>query len=411
MKTLQYSLILFMLLSLVACSTPNQLDESTQPATQIQATQESATASPLPPTATVTVAATVTPAAQDLDVVEGVKNSDLFPLAKPGAYFPGKQNLKIPKPESLGGGELNITMWYPAKKPTDYKGTVAKDAEADRAGAPYPLLLTSTVVGNEYAAHLVSYGFVVAGVDNQGPSELFGNWVIDYPNEYLLMLNHFADNPPDALEGLIDTDHTGALGYSFSGHNNLFIGGGRIDPEYFLTKCAEEPDPGSSANEKLINESTQYYFCAIVPTWNEFTAHASTIATENGLWQPLTDERIRAVVIGAPDRPWLFGDKGLAAIDKPSLMVCGTEDYRETDYIKSCAYTFENLGTQDKNLITFIDRGHMLVTDPETKPILNHFFTAFFGTHLQGKEEYRDDYNQEFLNQFSDLYWGVYEKP
>jgi hypothetical protein len=40
---------------------------------------------------------------------------------------------------------------------------------------------------------------------------------------------------------------------------------------------------------------------------------------------------------------------------------------------------------------------------------MNHFATAFFGYHLQGKSEYRDYFSEEFVSQFDDLAWGLYE--
>jgi hypothetical protein len=40
---------------------------------------------------------------------------------------------------------------------------------------------------------------------------------------------------------------------------------------------------------------------------------------------------------------------------------------------------------------------------------LHHFATAFFGTYLQGKSEYRQLFSGEFVSQFDDLAWGVYQ--
>ena len=51
----------------------------------------------------------------------------------------------------------------------------------------------------------------------------------------------------------------------------------------------------------------------------------------------------------------------------------------------------------------------MMVIGLEQMKRINHFATAFFGTYLQGKSEYRDYFSEEFVLQFDDLAWGVYQ--
>lgn len=71
-----------------------------------------------------------------------------MPLSQPGPYFVGKRRYTL---ESQGE-KLEITIWYPAIKPENYPGSVAHKAAPDAQGAPYPLLLSSTMSGNEFAA-------------------------------------------------------------------------------------------------------------------------------------------------------------------------------------------------------------------------------------------------------------------
>jgi hypothetical protein len=59
-------------------------------------------------------------------------------------------------------------------------------------------------------------------------------------------------------------------------------------------------------------------------------------------------------------------------------------------------------------MISFVGKKHMFVLEPEQALRLHHFATAFFGTYLQGKAEYRDYFSEEFVSQFDDLAWGVY---
>ncbi len=122
---------------------------------------------------------------------------------------------------------------------------------------------------------------------------------------------------------MIDTDRAGAIGYSFDGYNTLAISGARIDPEHYLAQC---PHP----------DATTRRFCHPCPPltasrqthWDEFSAHAgeAITASEDGLWQPMTDARIRVVMPMAGEGWWLFGERGLAAVDRPALFLAGTQD-------------------------------------------------------------------------------------
>ena len=58
--------------------------------------------------------------------------------------------------------------------------------------------------------------------------------MINQPQDILFALEQMASNPPGELEGLIDTEHVGAIGYSFDGYNALFLSGARFDPDHYL---------------------------------------------------------------------------------------------------------------------------------------------------------------------------------
>lgn len=398
---------LVMSVSLVACA--REMEAETHPTTPVteitvtivQATATSKTVTSAAPQITETAPAPV-------ETVEG----DPFVLGQPGPYFPGKRQYEL-EGFKRAGVPLSFTVWYPAVKPEGYTGTIVKDGQPDVSGGPYPLVIMSEMVGNELAPHLVTYGFIVGGVAYQGPSDRWGPWLVDFPREILAMLDQIAASPPEGLEGMVDAEHTGVMGYSFDGYNTLAMSGARVDPEFYLQKCAQEPEEGSSVSESSRMEQTYQYFCEMAAEWEEFAENAgeSITASDDGLWQPMTDARIRAVMPMAPEGVWLFGERGLAAVDRPSLMICGTQDENETDYLKECAYIFEHMGTPEKGLISFVDQGHMMVFDEEPRRRMNHFITAFFGYHLQGKEEYKDYYSEDFVRQVDDLAWGVVTQP
>jgi hypothetical protein len=101
----------------------------------------------------------------------------------------------------------------------------------------------------------------------------------------------------------------------------------------------------------------------------------------------------------------LFGDNGLAAVDRPTLLIVATQDelYAEN------ALIYGLLGTPEKALISFIGPGHMMIYNPEMVARMAHFAAAFFGYHLQGREDLAYYFSEDFVTQHDDLAWGVHE--
>ena len=118
----------------------------------------------------------------------------------------------------------------------------------------------------------------------------------------------------------------------------------------------------------------------------------------------MTDKRIRAVIPMAPEGWWLFGERGLRAEDRPAMMLVGSLDklYAED------ALIFDHLGTPDKTMITFVGKDHWTIDDPLIQARMAHFMVAFFGYHLQEREDYSEYFSEAFVAQHSDLAWGVY---
>jgi hypothetical protein len=51
-----------------------------------------------------------------------------------------------------------------------------------------------------------------------------------------------------------------------------------------------------------------------------------------------------------------------------------------------------------------------MVSDYDHIARIAHFATAFFGYHLQGREDYAKYFSEDFVAQYDNLAWGVYEK-
>ena len=175
---------------------------------------------------------------------------------------------------------------------------------------------------------------------------------------------------------MIDTERAGAIGYSFDGYNTLAMSGARIDPSYYLRQC---PDPDPITAKILTGLSA--FDCGPAANWDSFIVEipGRITTSEDGLWLPMSDRRVLAVMPMAPEGWWLFGERGLAAIDRPMLMIAATEDslYQEDVLI------FEHVGVAEKTLISFIGEDHMMVFNAKIRERMAHFAVAFFGYYLQ----------------------------
>jgi predicted dienelactone hydrolase len=330
-----------------------------------------------------------------------------FPLSEPGPYCTGKRTFTF-EDASRGGRRIGVTMFYPALLPEGSRGDrlqAGTDRDPDLSGAPYPLILTGPDTGDQlFKAHLASHGFVMAIV--RFP-EYYDDWdlgVIDHPRDILFALDQIASQPLEGLESVIDSDHVGVAGYSWEGFYTFTLSGVRIAPEHYLSFCEQDP--------AMVPEMSTWYFgyvCNLAKKWAEFAAYVGEeiTASEDGLWQPIMDERIRAVMPMAEYGTWLYDERGLAAADRPMFIVAPTED-EYTPYQIETAYVFEHVGSPERFLVSFVGRGHMMVIELEQMKRINHFATAFFGTYLQNKSEYRDYFSEAFVSQFDDLAWGVY---
>ena len=326
-----------------------------------------------------------------------------FPLSEPGPYYVGVQEYTI-KDESRGGREIEIKIWYPAKEKTD--ALSMNDAPAYKPDAPYPLIVTGYATGGGiFEEHLTSHGFVMVEVEFPEEYSSYDLGVIDHPRDFLFALDQLASDPPDGLKGIVDTDHVGVAGYSWEGLYSLLVSGARIDPIFYETQCTN-PKPGNPIPESWWID----YICHLSGMWDAFADEAgSTITTStDGLWQPLTDSRIRAVMPMGPEGAWLFGERGLAAVDRPTMIIAGTAD--NTNYYDlEAVYIFDHLGTADRYMVSFIDKSHFMVEESESVKRIKHFGTAFLGYYLQGRTDYAKYFSEDFVAQHEDLEWGVYK--
>jgi predicted dienelactone hydrolase len=300
-------------------------------------------------------------------------------------------------------------VWYPAVLTEDQAGKVIQDAPPDLSGAPFPVILSSAKSAAIFGPHLVSHGFIVVGIRNIDTYIPWDQNLIDQPLDILYALDQIGDQPLEGLESMINADRAAAMGYSFDGFNSLALSGARIDPDFYMEKCR-----WALTAEPPFSDFWLSNYCSIAEAWDDFEDHAGSQITmsEDGMWQPMTDPRILAVMPMAPDGAWIFGEHGLAAVDRPTMILVGTKDYYEGQsiYDMESAYIYEHLGTPDRFLISFIGRDHYMVFVPTSVDQMKHFATAFFGYYLQGQENYAEYFSEDFISQYDDLYRGVYKE-
>lgn len=324
-----------------------------------------------------------------------------LPLSAPGPFSVGiRRNIEYRDP-SRDSRRVAITIWYPAgEHPGSSAGIATPDAVADPAGAPYPLVLSSSKSGFDFAPHLVSHGFVVVGINGIDTYAPWDRNLLDQPLDILFALDRVAEEPIAGLEGIIDTEHVGTMGYSFDGYNALALSGARVDPEFYLTECATTP---------LRGHWIALGYCNVARAWDEFAAYAGEALTVSGdgLWQPMTDDRIRAVMPMGAEGYALFGERGLAAADRAMLLIAGTEDHL-VEYTEEAVHIFEHVGSRDKTLVSFVGQDHYMVFDPLMRSRMGHFAVAFFGHQLQGREDLASYYSEDFVSMQQGLAWGPY---
>ena len=400
--------IVFVMSILFACSPAAETSPpATATMTPVPATDLPDTATPtnLPPSATVTPLDTDTPAPPTATTPPtATLQPPPFLLAELGPQSIGKRIYKLQDP-SRASREVAISVWYPALLTEDQTWKVIGDAPPDLSGAPYPVILSSAKTGGGFGAHLVSYGFVHVGIRDIDYYEPWDQNLINQPLDFLFALDQIASQPLGGLEGILDTERVGVMVYSFDGYNALALSGARFYPEFFFDQCEQAP-----SLDPPLTEWRFWYYCDLASKWEAFEDLAvnQITASEDGLWQPMTDPRIRAVMPMAPEGAWLFGERGLAAVDRPTLIIGATEDRGDhgCPYEMEAVYIYEHMSTAESAMISFIGRDHYMILIPEPVERMQHFATAFFGYYLQGRQDYAEYFSQEFVEQYEDLAWG-----
>ncbi|MEM6427821.1 MAG: dienelactone hydrolase [Deinococcota bacterium] len=315
---------------------------------------------------------------------------------------------------------LTVEVWYPADLPAgeDTQGTyevmttdgttvatlhgqAIRDVDPSMQDAPYPLVIISHgYPGNRFllshlAENLASKGYVVTSIDHTDSTysdqAAFASTLLNRPLDQLFVLDELErlgqTTSTIFLAGLVDTNHTGIVGYSMGGYGVInTLGGGFTD---LSVDYNFSPANGALAQRAASNPDYQALY-------------------ENG-----ADPRIKAgIAIG----PWgmnsgFWDETGLAGVQTPMLFMAGSED-DVSGYEEGVKAIFEGLVNTNRYLLTFNDARHNAAapmpapdvtwsngtfghySDPvwdtvRMNNIAQHFATAYFDRYL------KDDVNKQ----------------
>ncbi|RRB15430.1 dienelactone hydrolase [Larkinella knui] len=316
---------------------------------------------------------------------------------------------------------LTVEVWYPAKIPAGkpqfvtyedalgrandpkrplvpftFGGRALREAEPDRSGGSYPLVIVShgypgsRLLLTYLTENLASKGYVVVAIGHTESTYQdlagFPSTLLNRSLDDLFVLNEMArlsaQTAKSFLAGLVNTDNTALVGYSMGGYGALNVVGA-----------------GYSA------QAVQFFGQLAGGS----TALQTRTLSDPG-YKASQDPRIKAVVAFAP---WgmergVWDAEGLAGLTRPTLLVAGSKD-DVSGYEKGIKAIYDGAVNADRYLLTYVNARHNVAPNPPpaatlkpgqplddyqhfSEPAWNerrinninqHFVTAFLGIHLK----------------------------
>ena len=206
------------------------------------------------------------------------------------------------------------------------------------------------------ARHLASYGVSVAAIEHPGSNMSAINQganaadlkklinpqeFINRPKDISFLLNELAklNKQPGRLQGKLNTQQVNVIGHSLGGYTALAVAGGEINIQQLRRFCQKSLNMASAPGDWLQ--------CA-----------AATLPEKK---LQLQDPRIKSAIALNPMIGKLFGERGLSKINKPVLILTGTDDSL-TPALTHQIQPFNQLG-RDKYLLTAIGGTHLSISE------------------------------------------------
>ena len=336
---------------------------------------------------------------------------------------------------SIDGQTRPLLVWYPAAvsgagKPamvynTHLRGSAAPEAEPDRQGAPYPLIIFSHGMGGCAAQHvfinenLASFGYVVIAPDHaeaqmchlEGKPEigegrltwsvlknnfdlsgvvfdLFGEMMkergYDFsyrPAEIKAVIDlALAQNrdPQAFLYGLIAPEKIGMAGHSLGGYTTLMVGG---MPFY----CGDQPPAEAEcgldhlALDHLPNPCCFEYVRKLKPF-------------------DFRDPRVKAILVMSPAVMFPDLPRAASSLELPIMMINGGDRKFEVPWAP--LQSIYDHAPPPKYLLRLAKTDHMTAADSTLNMSLARLFLPGFRTHFQDKARAYKEYSVAFFDRY-----------
>ncbi len=306
-----------------------------------------------------------------------VMHPERLPYAAPGPHNVGVRTRTID-----GDTPFEVTIWYPARSDATqleksityayavkmvsaeqgtplatYRGYALPDAPEDLGAGPYPLVILSpgfAFSASTYgwlAEHLASYGFVVMApdhVETLDPETTLWRSTVSRPQDVLALFD-YVDSGEEAA--LIDAETVAVMGHSYGGYTALAAAGAHIDTKALQSHCERA---------RASDDPSAWLCDMLTPHLTEMAGLAGLDTLPNSLWPASADPRVDAIIPLASDA-FLFGDRGLAAIEVPVLVMGGTAD-TDAPYAWGTQLAYDSVSSRKKIQVAFEGGDHMLFT-------------------------------------------------
>lgn len=285
--------------------------------------------------------------------------------------------------------------------PFTFLGRASREAKPELKDGAFPLVIVShgytgsRLLFTYLTENLASKGYVVVSIDHTdstyrdaGP---FNSTLLNRSLDDLFVLNEMdrLSNTKDSfLQGLVNADTTGLIGWSMGGYGAINVVGGGYSQKAvgFFASMSN----GNKAIQKRASGNAEY--------------------------EASIDPRIKAVVAFAP---WgmtagVWDADGLAGIKVPSFFIAGSHD-DISGYENGIKAIYEGAVNSERHLLTYMYARHNVAPNPpptesfdtnlhideylrygdsvwdqrRLNNLNQHFVTAFLGIHLKSKETYK----------------------
>lgn len=321
---------------------------------------------------------------------------------------------------------ITIEVWYPANVPENmesvvynevmgtandslrpltpftFKGRAYRDVKPISDQGSFPLLVVSHgYVGSRFlmtylTENLASKGYIVAAIDHTDSTfkdaNAFQSTLLNRPKDIRFVINEMekigSKGSKNNLEGLVNANKTGIIGYSMGGYGVLNVGGAGY------------------------SEALAGFFKGMTNGSNAIAVNTAG----NEEYQKLIDDRIKAIVAFAP---WgmergVWDAEGLKGLKTPTFFIAGNQD-DISGYDNGIKAIYEGAVNADRFLLTYKNARHNVAPNPppaaslapglhideyyryaepswDERKINNvnqHFVTAFLGQHLKNQDNTR----------------------